>query len=177
MATAYWSLAAAVCCTVRWNVTVPTTPPVAYNTHGPYCMPTAIVLPCAVYAYSMILPQTPVIFWHDGSLAITDTFVCTCAVVCFSPASRGWRCTLGTFCRQTVQQEEAANDQHAAAGNTPTAYRGVASLLSTSCNNLYLCISMAFWPPYWGCRDDQYNVIDFCPTLSKFAVLLCRRCP
>jgi len=30
-------------------------------------------------------------------------------------------------------------------------YRGVASPLSTSCNNLYLCVSMAFWPPYWGC--------------------------
>jgi len=36
-----------------------------------------------------------------------------------------------------------------------SAYRGVASLLSTSCNNIYLCVSMAFWPPYWEFRDDR----------------------
>ena len=53
-------------------------------------------------------------------------------------------------------------------------YRGVASPLSTSCNNLYLCVSMDFWPPYWGCSRHsgvqrwQYNVIDFYSTLSKF---------
>ena len=58
-----------------------------------------------------------------------------------------------------------------------TAYR-VASPLSNSCNNLYLCASMAFWPPYWGCRDDS-KCNRFLPTQwhTKFAVLLRKCCP
>ena len=51
-------------------------------------------------------------------------------------------------------------------------YRGVASLLSTSCNNLYLCVTMAFWPPYWGCRDDSIigvellRAVTFCTEIE-----------